>query len=142
MKNTANLLQDVNMRTLKIITTAIILATSTAVSADWDMPFFGNNNSNNNNWDMPFFGNNSNNGFGDIMNDMTGNMDMDMEMKFKMKAKGNGQGNSNANNYWNSTNGYNNGYYNNSGYAPYAYQPQYYYAPAQAAPAATVTTAQ
>ena len=123
------------MKTLQTIAAATILAASTAVSADWDMPFFGNNNSNNNgwdmpffgnnnsnnnNWDMPFFGNNSNNGFGDMMNDMTGNMDM--EMKFKMKAKGNGRGNGNANNYWSNTNSMYNG---NNGYAPYGYQPQY-----------------
>ena len=105
------------MKSIKIIATAIILASSTSVSADWDMPFLGNN---------------SNNGFGDVMNDMTGNMNMDMEMRFKMKAKGNGRGNSNANNYWNSTNATNNDYYGYNGYTPYRYQQQYSNTPTQA----------
>ena len=43
------------MKTLLTIAAATILATSTAVSADWDMPFFGDNdnynsNYNNSNW--------------------------------------------------------------------------------------------
>ena len=38
------------MKTLLTIAAATILATSTAVSTDWDMPFFGDNyNSNYNN---------------------------------------------------------------------------------------------
>ena len=32
------------MKTLLTIAAATILATSTAVSADWDMPFFGDDN--------------------------------------------------------------------------------------------------
>ena len=121
------------MKILKFTAAALILASTTSVNADWDMPFFGNNNGNDNNWNMPFFGNNSNDGFGNIMNDMTGNMDMNVEMKFKMKAKA--KGNSNANNYWNNTNYLDNGYYGTNGYAPYGQQSQQHYAPAPASAA-------
>ena len=36
--------EDLKMKTLQTLAAATILATSTAVSADWDMPFFGDNN--------------------------------------------------------------------------------------------------
>jgi opacity protein-like surface antigen len=41
-----------------VVMAAMVAGTSTA-QADWDMPFFGDNN--NNDWDMPFFGDNNNN---------------------------------------------------------------------------------
>jgi hypothetical protein len=50
------LLRIYTMKTLKTIIAATILAASTTASADWDMPFFGDNN--NSNWN-----NNGSNGY-------------------------------------------------------------------------------
>jgi len=102
------------MKTLQTIA-ATILATSTAVSADWDMPFFGDDsngyNSNNSNWN-----NNSN-----VSSSREGEFDSSFSFGMKAKGRGQGRGNGNYDNYYNGHNGYN-GYegYNN---APYGYAP-------------------
>lgn len=135
MKNTtANKSQEFKMRTLQILAAATVLVASTSVNASWWGPFdndddYNHNGYNNNNWD--------NNVFGDMMSDMTGDMDVNMEMKFKVKAKGRGRGN--ANNYWNGYNNYNgyNYYGYNNGYVPYGYNGYalQYQAPVQSSPA-------
>jgi hypothetical protein len=139
MKNTtANKDQESKMKTLKMLAAATALVVSSSATAGWG-PFdndnrYNNNGYNNNNWD--------NNAFGDVMNDMMGDMDMDMDMEMKFKVKGKGRGN--GNNYWNGYNNYNG--YNHSGYnygyAPYGYQPYYGYAPYGQAPVQTAPAGQ
>ena len=85
------------MKTLLTIAAATILATSTAVSADWD------DNNWNNNW--------NNNGWGNGWGDMMG--DGDFSMSFSGRGRGNGYGY--GNNAWDGSNGWN-GY--NGGYGP------------------------
>ena len=107
------------MKTLQTIAAATILTTSTTVSADWDMPFFGDDNngynSNNSNW----------NNYSNVNSSREG--EFDSSFSFVMKAKGKsrrqGRGNGNYNGY----NGYNN--------APYGYVPAPQAALAQKAPA-------
>ena len=96
------------MKTLLTIAAASIFATSTAVSANWDMPFFGDNNgynSNNSNWN-----NNSN-----LNTSREGEFDSSFSFGMKVKAKGRGNGNYDGQNGYNSYSGYNN--------APYGYVP-------------------
>ena len=105
------------MKTLQTIVAATILATSTTVSADWDMPFFGDDNngynSNNSKW----------NNYSNVNSSREGEFDSSFSFGMKAKGKGRGQGRGNGNydGYYNGQNAYNgyNGYNN----APYGYAP-------------------
>ncbi len=117
------------MKTLLTLAAATILATSTAVSADWDMPFFGDDS--NSNFSMPFFGddnnsnwNNANNWNNDHASKGAGDFDGDGEFagsfSFSMKASGQGRGNgtgSSANDF-SGHNFYNGAHGHHSGFAP------------------------
>ena len=108
------------MKTLQTIAAATILATSSAVSADWDMPFFGDDNSgynsNNSNWNS-----NSN-----VNSSREGEFDSSFSFTMKARARGKGRGQDNGN-YGGYYNGYNN--------ALYGYAPAQQVAPALEAPA-------
>ena len=73
-----------------IITAAAILLASTAVSAEWDMPFFGDGNNSSNG---SFVGNGFGDSAGNGAHKGNGSADGEAEFSFAMNFKGRGKSN-------------------------------------------------
>ncbi len=138
----------------KIITAVAIAAimSSSAAIADWDIPFFSDNDD----WDIPFFSDDddyyndnrwNNDGYGYGRGDGNGRGrgrgrgSFNFSMDFDFDADADFDGDANNYYYGSGYNNWDNRYYANNGYygAPYGYVPV---AAPQAAPVATTAAAQ